>query len=335
MANLIYTTAFGKPYYISLAVELYRSVRKHGYTGDFIVLTDDIELPEVEGLRFFRTQTKYLWKTAILDIGINLEKYDKILFLDSDIVCIAPIDELFALEGIHIAMEDWDLSSNAMNSQFLSLAEKQRAKAGKLLSVNAGTFVFPGVLAKKFLGMWREVFAQCSKKELPDLWNGAHADKDGDKVLEWWDQGALQALCMRDLPWKPLPKAIVNMPAMEWKSRKLTEKTALIHFNGLLQTEYNKKKVLEWMRQINGDSESVAAICEEACFVTEAAIEARAKAQMAADRTVMTMLEGFESAIKKVLENQAKLDRRIKRLESLGMPEGVELMDQLNGHSAI
>lgn len=261
--NLIYTTAFGEPYYSELADELVKSLIRAGYHGDIIVLTDkEREFPGHAVAKAVKV-VNGLWKCALLQTDIDIKKYEKILFLDSDISVIRNPALLFALEGIHIAMEDFPLHENAMNSQFLTPEEKLRAKEKDLISVNAGTFIVPGALAEKFFIMWETAWRNSDKDSAPDLWLGAHKDGEGKVIKEWWDQGVLQALCMRDLPWKPIPREFVNMPCLEWNDRKVTEETVLIHFNGLLQNKENKEAILGWIRDME-NPQAIEVTCAKA-----------------------------------------------------------------------
>jgi predicted SAM-dependent methyltransferase len=101
--NLIYSVAYGSDAWHQAAI-MVQSLRRAGqFTGEIIVYSDTkAELLGAEVVHNLEPLTFYSPKLAKAYFGkqIDASKYERIMFLDSDIVAIKPIQPLFELEGI-------------------------------------------------------------------------------------------------------------------------------------------------------------------------------------------------------------------------------------------
>lgn len=302
MRNLVYSTAFGKPYYFELAQEMIFSLRRVGYSGEIIILTDrpyhfegalGIEIDIGDGL----------WKAAILK-AVNPEVYDRILFCDTDIVFTRNPRDIFNLTGTRVAMETFYVGQYPIHSQFLSEAEK--AIGGPCL--NSGTLVFDGAMASEILSTWEDAWKQAPADGLPDIWDGVEKKAKASGIYELWDQAVLQKLVLSgQIETEFIPKEMVCFPALQMfadlPDRPMTLDTVLIHFCGPMQTDSNKSILLEWMRS-GYDFDSRKNLCERISIEAKRAFADRQwKIKLLELEKKVEMLKSLIMGIPELLKN--------------------------------
>lgn len=255
MNTLIWTVAFGEPYHLELACEWAKSIREHGYTGDLIILSDryfDSEYVIVRVCDFMESDK--FWKAAIRKV-VNLSKYDKVLFMDSDIVCLQNPERFFEMDGISIPLEPITIRKSGLNPVFLTPAELQ--KYGDEPAFNSGTIVMPGKDAEAFLTAWENEWAKTDWKALKDYWPKTVFYKG-----QMYDQGVMQAMIIRGLfPIAPIamPVDFVGFPCLT--GADASESVAL-HFCGLKHTGDNKRLLLDSMIECR-KAGGVKAVCQK------------------------------------------------------------------------
>ena len=244
---LVYTAAFGNAIYYQMAQECVTSARRHGYTGDFFVLTGRPHAFEVAHCKVVASGPEVLSKAALVRVlgREELAQREKILFIDADCVFTVSPDSLLALEGLRLPIVG-ALTKHCYNAIFLTDPEKREARRRKTAEFNSGTILIPGAQAFDFLKDWEEA------------WRGVPRDKVW-RDPQWahysvltMDQPALQALLFRaNIPWSNFPKDTVAFPVYT-KSRE----GAILHFCGPLNAGMNshlqnKQVVLGWMKAAN------------------------------------------------------------------------------------
>lgn len=151
MSNLIYTLAIGEQYrrYATIMVD---SVRRFGgFDGDMVVISD--LATEIEGAEVRRdsgTLALHVPHMAKALHGFNAGRdYDKVMFLDADVVCVNPISTLFAAEELSAPVEC--LITNEWNGFFGLPSEPP--KEGEF-GFNSGTVVAAGRDWKAICERW-------------------------------------------------------------------------------------------------------------------------------------------------------------------------------------
>ncbi len=256
MGDLIYTTAFGQPIFKKMAVVSAMSARARGFTGRFIILTDeafDCNYAEVMVLKPMEKGQERIWKTR-LDEVVNMRHFARILFTDSDIDFIRHprfllelADDTFAVSLEHTKIIDQKFNMFSMPGY-----------NGDDLAVNSGTFVMRGDLAAGFFKTWNEYWAE-NKKHYPQSHKTAQSDRG-----ELYDQPHLQACITRgQIPFKYIPMEMVVFPGLKWEyDHGVKPETVLLHFNGFHPSERNKARVLEYMEDLcEADTWTAARYC--------------------------------------------------------------------------
>lgn len=225
--NLIYTVAVGK-IFAEYAEMLCDTLRNEGkYDGEIIVFTENKnnfsknfkEKIEVVNFPLHPSGWRILvWKK------IEAEKYNQIMYLDTDILCVNPIRKLFNAFGcirfyletfkekraefeIYEWMEKWH-SRNAL--------QKEKKAFGKW-GINAGQYCIDASLFNNFMEQWEKLY-------LP-------------KANDWWanDQASLNLLIRRNwFPNYPWNKESVNLFGLD----DYCENPTLFHFSLIESKKY-------------------------------------------------------------------------------------------------
>jgi hypothetical protein len=224
MKTLIYLASLGVPAYRRMTELCIRSLRGvGGYRGPILVFTNngyeagdqDIEVAQApSGLdRFALTGFKVAAATSIATAD-----YDRILWLDCDMIAVDEIAPLFSLGAHHVcAMEEepWTRMTDPSCGDCLSAAE--RRKAGRRWGINTGCLSFPGPIFQHSTELWRR-----------------EMEIRRPVLTHWPDQTPFNALVLSGrIPYRRFPRGWIDMPPMYyWYGGRLrvTEKTLLLHF---------------------------------------------------------------------------------------------------------
>ncbi len=238
--NLVYSLAYGSPYYFEVAQVMITSLRRVGYTGKIIILTD--KPWNFEGAEAFPIDVgDGLWKCA-LGKAVNIEDYESILFFDSDQTAVKSIDSLFSTTNVKISGNFIQLKHSIGTNYFLTPTQKN--VYGNSDGICSGMFSFPGKVGDCFLTLLENKWKSFDKVNIPfDIWKGA-----GNVQL--WDECALMSLCLdQEIEWEIYPAGTVVFPSipMQEKNPYDHKNTKAIHFIGTSGMIQNKEKTLEWM----------------------------------------------------------------------------------------
>lgn len=253
MKNLIYSVAYGLPEHFVLAQEWVNSIRASGCATKIILLTDrEIEIKGAEVIVCLFMTPSQFWKAAIRNV-VECEKYDKILFMDTDIVCLKNPNVFFELEGIQIPREEpLTITKSGLNPVFLT--EEEKEKFGNDFSYNAGTIVMPGKWANTFWTEWETEWKLIDWKGQKDYWPDTKIYKG-----QMYDQGILQAMICRELFSRipvPMDNSLVGFPA--WTEPK---DHVVLHLCGLKHNLENKNFIRDIMIALR-DKTKVNEICK-------------------------------------------------------------------------
>ncbi len=240
--NLVYSLAYGSPYYFEVAQEMITSLRRVGYTGKILMLTD--KPWDFDGAETFPIDIgDGLWKCA-LGKAVNMEDYESILFFDSDQTAIESIDSLFSTDKVKISGNFIQLKYSIGTNYFLTPSQKYIY--GNAYGVCSGMFSFPGKIGANLLTLLENKWKSFDKLSIPfDIWKGA-----GN--IQLWDECALMSLCLdQEIEWETYPAGTVVFPSipMQEKNPYDYKNTKVIHFVGTSGTIQNKEKTLEWMKE--------------------------------------------------------------------------------------
>jgi len=164
--NLIYMCLFVNADYVNLLELLLRSMKLYGHinleTTDILVLTDEGLWPRIEKigcdlgfpLKVFFLTINTKWEASCARIEIfkyeDIDMYDKILYLDTDILINRDINTIFALDiradKLH-AKEEGQLGSVWWGGQFFNFAHRRTLPSWSQTKINEWTMAFcAGVL---------------------------------------------------------------------------------------------------------------------------------------------------------------------------------------------
>ena len=238
--NLLYSYAYGDPIYKQLCQEMVSSARANGFKGEVIILTDAPH--EFEGARniVLELGKRELWRTAIRNV-LSIEAYEKIAYIDSDIIFTKNPEYLMGFEKIAISSAGNPLTGAIVASHFLRESEKRYAAENKLKGINSGTVVFPGKGAYEFLANWEARWQSFDFDNAPYVLGKPYKE-------ELWDECALQSLCIRgEIEWEFIPSEMVLFPNMQFlNAAPFSKETVCIHFVGSSHLDGGKEKNLEW-----------------------------------------------------------------------------------------
>ena len=259
MYDLVYTTAFGDPVFMDMARVWVRSLRRVGYTGRAVILSDsEYKCGDAEVLTLPASDTPKTWKTRILEV--LHQDTDRILFVDSDCVFVAHPEALLSLcaSGPHFAMQHTSIQNGSFSTSLLSAAERVATAEWQGMCANTGVISITPQDAVPLFATWNKTR---NEKQLP-AWQSNCAKK---YRAEMWDQPAMQyAICKGLVSVHPIPDRFIHMPALKWERMAgihMHPDAIIIHVNNF-QGPAMKRKALEWMKQISG-SEDPVATCNE------------------------------------------------------------------------
>jgi lipopolysaccharide biosynthesis glycosyltransferase len=157
MKDLVYYTVGYSPSYVDITELSIRTLRMFGWSGDIVILCDDSlreacgridNVKIVSGPDSKTPHEASMRKLAIFDVP-GIEAYDRILFLDSDIIVHVDVSTLFTRvanpELLYVSTESTD--QDCHRHLFFSLEnytehQLQYFKEHSVYVFNAGTFAF-------------------------------------------------------------------------------------------------------------------------------------------------------------------------------------------------
>jgi alpha-N-acetylglucosamine transferase len=158
--NLIYMVAIGKKYQDE-AIMLVNSLRKIGlFNGEIICITNSLFNIGDANIVIIKEQIiPHLIRFHAYKL-INFIDYDKVMYLDTDILCQKPINKLFNNDGsLHYTEEQWNDDKNLINFDTAE-ALYWKNKNG----INSGTFCISGHNINEFLYKWKETYEKTLDK---------------------------------------------------------------------------------------------------------------------------------------------------------------------------
>ena len=171
MKNLIYTIAFdqpGQPLHQLMAKMLVLSIFRTGYSGDVLILTNFPHRVFEYGRRRLREMS---FDTSRVDPAalsaeaqrfkfgardyINTAKYEKIMFIDCDCLCMHNPDSLLVgKEDIAYTLETFSKMNLPGNNAYLETKEMRRVARP---SINSGTWWVRARHFKKVMTEWERI----------------------------------------------------------------------------------------------------------------------------------------------------------------------------------
>lgn len=239
--NLIYTVAYGNPLYLEMARFLVKSARDNGYEGRFVVLSDEKAAIEGADVILFNRSAHFFSKGAIRKY-VNLSDYEKVLYVDTDILFQENPDKLFELDGIRIAVEEGKQSGDVAlaanyNILFFTEEEKKLIASNKVLKVNSGTILLPGSEADSFLEGWERAWIEAPRRLAYEN------DKKKNFNLDLMDQPVLQAWLFREgIDWEAFPHGTVSFPFCSGSDSP----APVVHLCGPLNEGKNNSEQNKW-----------------------------------------------------------------------------------------
>jgi hypothetical protein len=159
--NLIYLALFVNPNYVNLLELLLRSMKLYGSvdldTTDILILTDESLHPQIEQLgrdmgfplKFFFLTISTKWEASCARIEIfkyeDISEYDKILYIDTDIIINRPIGTIFDLDirsDKLYAKAEGQLGSVWWGGQFFNFPHRRTLSTWATSPINERTTAF-------------------------------------------------------------------------------------------------------------------------------------------------------------------------------------------------
>ena len=179
MKNLIYTIAFDhpdKPFHQIMAKMLVSSIFRAGYSDDVLILTNFPHRVFEHGRRNLREMSFDTSKVDAAALGaeaqrfkfgarkfIQAAKYEKIMFVDCDCLCMGNPDDLFAgEEDIAYALETFTTMNGHANNAYLSKKEMRKTTTP---GVNSGTWWVRAKHFKEVMAEWERIDSTASLRE--------------------------------------------------------------------------------------------------------------------------------------------------------------------------
>jgi hypothetical protein len=228
---------------------MFRSLRKRGYEGDAAILCDRVPgFAEELGVRALPIQigeAAPLYK-ARLPALVDVSEYDRILFVDSDVVFLREPSPLFALAGERLAVsqDHCPLQRNSFNLSFFSPESRRDPDLASMRSINTGVMVFPGARCAEYLSRWTEAW------NLPEVKRKVAIQPL--KFAELRDQPVMQKLVTEaGLDCVRIPDALLLMPMFHTETQPLHPEAVVIHLNGSTRTLQQKQRLISIMTELN------------------------------------------------------------------------------------
>lgn len=166
--KLIYIIAIGD-FYNAMAKMLINSLRKLGkYDGDILVFCNNKSLYGINDIKIINVERDFKPKISpkiILGKDINCDNYDRILFLDCDILCFKEINGLFSGEGFNFSEHCLD-----NKGQVSALNEHEKKLACSSMCINGGTFCHDGNKFNNFMNECYEILKNGDHRIFRGLW---------------------------------------------------------------------------------------------------------------------------------------------------------------------
>jgi hypothetical protein len=228
---------------------MFRSLRKRGYEGDAAILCDRVpgfaEGLNVKVLLLGSTGPAPLYK-ARLPALLDTSAYDRILFVDSDVVFLREPSDLFALanERLVISRDHCPLQRNTFNLSFFSPEGRRDPLLSSTRSINTGVMVFPGARCEEYLSRWTAAWNFPEVKKKLGLQALKHA--------ELRDQPVMQKLVTEErLDCAFIPDNLLLMPLFFTENQSLHPDTVALHLNGSSRSPQQKQRLLAIMTELN------------------------------------------------------------------------------------
>lgn len=167
MADLAYLIATEHDELREAANVAVRSLRRFGqFSGDIVVFTDRLfALPaDVEQIVLAPHELERSALKCRAGSKLDLESYQRVLYLDADILVRAPLDGILArCRDRLVCTDDMGLTTR-MDFFSRCFSEAELASLGDLPGVNAGFFCAPGTQLREWLQIWERVIAEHAHK---------------------------------------------------------------------------------------------------------------------------------------------------------------------------
>jgi len=223
---LIFIVAFG-PEYQKQALMLIKSLKIHGlFNGEIICLIDKCHIDlNVKTIKVNGIEPMKLRMYA--DYFIDFCKYDKIIYLDADIICVNRLDKLLISDKLLYTEEQWN---NEGNLTFFNDNEKHLFRNGN--GINSGIFCINSNMIIKLLKLWREIHDQLKFKKL-------------SRFLKYFsDQAAFNYIIRKQL----IENEALNFGIIDFPHNKIKNKDRiLIHYTSnkkLMEDDYKRYNLI-------------------------------------------------------------------------------------------
>ncbi len=246
--TLLYLCSLGASRFRSMTELCIRSLRGRGkYAGEILVFTNNGFRTRDPAVRTERAPDG-LEKCAMFAFkagagkSIDASRYDKILFMDSDMLAVGDMNPFFEHSDDSLcAMEEVGWTRMNKPQCGATLRRREIPAARRRWGINTGLVCTPGKLFRDYMETWES-----------EIW------AERAKLKGWFDQSPMNALILRGIVrFKPYPAGWIEMPPMYfWFGGRfrLTKDTKVLHF-----CWGNKLQSLEEMEVLHGalnDAES-------------------------------------------------------------------------------
>ncbi|MEI6728396.1 MAG: glycosyltransferase [bacterium] len=214
--QVVYYTAFGSnPYYQNAKISIQSLIELGKFNGDIVVFSD--KPFEYFGVINILIQPDHFSKIFelryIAGQYFDFSKYDKIMYLDTDILVVRPINPLFenGLDFIYFEEPDYYFLTGSISSIFFDW--KTRLTKIYKHSINAGQFVVSGKLYPKMMKIWEQNVDKFRHRKAP-VFNW--------KIKKTWfyDQGALNYIIRTNLIEAEKIYGSIRFPICPWQYTK-------------------------------------------------------------------------------------------------------------------
>ncbi len=238
------------------------SLRKRGYAGDAVVLTDrEHAFPAALDARaaVVDADPKSVLMKAELPRALDASCYDVILFADSDVVFLREPAPLFALAKSRLAVSAYriPLLHNSYNLASFTEPEKRSPRTDDH-SINTGLIAFPGPLFAEAAARWSEKWKTTRRPRPPEL-------RGGSQLYLEPDQPPMQALLANwELEYDPIPAELTLMPTFYLEPGSMGPETVALHLCGNERSTHGKSGLAALMREFNALDryEDLKAVCD-------------------------------------------------------------------------
>jgi len=240
MRRLVYLACFRDPVYVEAARLCIASLRGPGrYDGDIAVLSDGSFPEGTPGVTIHRLpaasdvfgiRSAKLGAARVLDVA----RYDRILWLDSDVIAVGDVAPLFAFLRRGLAAGD-ERPFNTLRAPSVGgcLSRWERLRHRFRWGINAGVFCAEAGVFGEYLDLWH-----------------AEIERYRASLHRWIDQPPLNALIVRRrIEFTPYPPGWIELPLLyefmgKGRRFKLRPETKLLHYCG----HPDKKEMLSRMQ---------------------------------------------------------------------------------------